>query len=68
MRILNQIEIFPSKELIFNVFCMQKSISINQSFIFSRFIMPKVLNWILIDSFDNETSLELFLQTHVQRT
>ena len=28
--------------------------------------MPKVLNWNLIDTFDNENSLELFLQTHVQ--
>jgi hypothetical protein len=28
--------------------------------------MPKVLNWNLIDTFDSETSLELFLQTHVQ--
>jgi hypothetical protein len=28
--------------------------------------MPKVLNWNLIDTFDNESSLELFLLTHVQ--
>ena len=28
--------------------------------------MPKVLNWNLIDVFDNETTLELFFQTHVQ--
>jgi hypothetical protein len=31
-----------------------------------RFIMPKVLNWIFIHTYDNETGLELFLQTLVQ--
>ena len=35
---------------------------------FPRFIMTKVLNWIFIDTHDNETGLELFLLTLVQTT